>query len=106
MAARAGAGAAAGAAVVGRVRVRLVSLLRDAVGGARSVEVEVPADGIRLGELLEELFRRYPGLREVIRGLEERGLRVLYMVNGESADMGRVVRPGDDVVILPPASGG
>lgn len=107
MAARAGSGAAAaGAVAAGRVRVRLVSLLRDAVGGARSVEVEVPPEGVRLGELLEELFRRYPGLREVIRGLEERGLSVLYMVNGESADAGRLVRPGDDVVILPPASGG
>jgi len=107
MAARgAGAGAVAEAGVVGRVRVRLVSLLRDAVGGARSVEVEVPGEGMKLGELLEKLFRMYPRLREVIRGLEERGLNVVYMVNGESAGSEHVVRPGDELVVLPPASGG
>jgi MoaD family protein len=87
-----------------RVRVRLVSLLRDAVGKP-IVEVEVE-DGATLGRVVEELFKAYPKLGEIVRALERRGLEVVYMVNGRFSGFDERVREGDEVVLLPPASGG
>lgn len=98
-------GKAVEAVAAGKLRVRLVSLLRDAVGGRREVEVEVEGEAT-LGEVLEKLFERHPRLRGLIEELERRGLQVLYLVNGASASPGDRVRPGDVVTILPPASGG
>jgi MoaD family protein len=87
------------------IRVRLVSLLREAVGGAREVVIE--AEGERtLEEVLEDLFRRYPRLRSLIEELEQRDMNIVYMVNGSSAEPGARLRPGDVLTILPPASGG
>jgi len=87
-----------------RVRVRLVSLLREAVG-SRELELELE-DGATLGDLLEALYGRFPRLREIVEGLEKRGLNVLFMVNGSTAALGERLRDGDVVTILPPASGG
>ena len=87
-----------------RVRVRLVSLLRDAVGKP-VVELDVE-DGATLGRVLERLYSMYPKLREIVEGLERRGLEVVYMVNGRFTGFDEKVGEGDEVVILPPASGG
>ena len=89
-----------------RVRVRLVSLLREAVGGAREVELELPGGEASLDEVLRALFSRYPRLGELVKQLEERGLNIVYMVDGEAGDGSRRVRDGSTVTILPPASGG
>jgi len=89
----------------GTVRVRLVSLLRDAVEGRGELEVPVKGEAT-LSDVLGELFSRHPRLASLIRELEERGLNIVYMVNGRGAGPGDRVRPGDVVTILPPASGG
>jgi len=87
-----------------RVRVRLVSLLRDAVGKP-VVEVDVEGEPT-LGEVVKRLYEIYPRLREVVEGLEKRGLEVVYMVNGRFAGFDEKVGESDEVVVLPPASGG
>ncbi len=89
----------------GLVRVRLVSLLRDAVGGRGELEVPVKGEAT-LSDVLAELFSRYPKLESMIRELEQRGLNIVYMVNGRGAAPRDRVKPGDVVTILPPASGG
>lgn len=90
-----------------RVRVRLVSLLRDAVDGSASVELEIPGRSeASLGEVLEELYKRYPRLGRLVEELDRRGLTVVYTVNGQGAGPGDTVRDGDTVALLPPASGG
>ncbi len=87
-----------------QVRVRLVSLLREAVG-SRELEVELE-DGATLGDLLKVLYGKFPKLREVIESLGKRGLDVLFMVNGSTATPDKRLREGDVITILPPASGG
>ncbi len=89
-----------------RVRVKLVSLLRDAVDGAGEVVVEVDGDKAQLRDVLEKLYTSYPKLKKLIEGLGERGLGVVYMVNGQGVDLDAEVKDGDLVAILPPASGG
>lgn len=86
--------------------MRLVSLLREAVGGQQELELELGGDGATLGEVLEKLFARHPRLRSLVEELERRGMQVVYLVNGRSASRDTRVGPGDEVVLLPPASGG
>ena len=87
-----------------RVRVRLVSLLREAVG-ASEIAVEV-GDEATLHDVLEALFNKYPSLKRLVHDLEMRGLDVVYLVNGRFSGLDQLVRDGDEIVILPPASGG
>ncbi|BES81233.1 MoaD/ThiS family protein [Pyrodictium abyssi] len=89
-----------------RVKVRLVSLLREAVGGRRELELELESNSATLGDVLVKLFREYPRLKSLVEELEERGLAVLYTVNGRSASRDTMVSDGDEIAILPPASGG
>ncbi len=86
-----------------RVRVRLVSLLRDAVGGRSLVEVELPGSEASLEDVLRALYEQYPSLARLVEKLRERGLEVLAVLeNGREGG----VKEGDTVVLLPPASGG
>ncbi len=89
-----------------KVRVKLVSLLRDAVNGEGEVVVEINGEKARLRDVLEKLYSTYPRLKKLVEGLGERGLGVVYMVNGQGAELDAEVRDGDLVAILPPASGG
>jgi len=77
------------------VKVRLFAALRDAVGAAR-LEIEAPT----VGTLLDELSARY--------GPEfDRIMRVgTVVVNGETVGREHVLRPDDEVALLPPVSGG
>jgi molybdopterin converting factor small subunit len=82
------------------IRVRLPGALRDAVGGASQVD----ADGSNLGELLQNLTRRFPALRGRIfdaTGSIQRSVTVL--VNGEDVlDLDGLytdIHDADDVVI-------
>ena len=77
------------------MKVRLFAALRDAVGAAR-LEIEAPT----VGTLLDELSARY--------GPEfDRIMRVgTVVVNGETVGRDHVLRPDDEVALLPPVSGG
>jgi len=86
-----------------RVRVRLVSLLRDAVGGRSLVEVELPGSEASFEDVLKALYEQYPSLARLVEKLRERGLEIL-VVSEKGREGG--VKEGDTVVLLPPASGG
>jgi molybdopterin converting factor subunit 1 len=79
------------------VEVRLFAGARDAVGaGARTVSLP---DGATAGAVLAQLVREYPALARLARVAK-------LAVNGEYVDGDAPVRPGDEVAILPPVSGG
>jgi molybdopterin converting factor small subunit len=69
---------------------------------------EVEADGATIGELLEELDRRYPGFR--FRMIDEQNRMRPHMrvfVNGEQTfDMTRPLHANDAVQIVQALSGG
>ncbi len=77
------------------MKVRLFAALRDAVGAAR-LEIEAPT----VGTLLDELSARYGPEFDWI-------MRVgTVVVNGETVGRDHVLRPDDEVALLPPVSGG
>lgn len=81
-----------------KVRVLLFGAAADKAG---TRELELPADegATTLGELWASLSRRHPGLSSM-RG------SLAFAVNGEYASDEDPVRPGDEVAVLPPVSGG
>ncbi|ABG05469.1 molybdopterin converting factor, subunit 1 [Rubrobacter xylanophilus DSM 9941] len=80
-----------------KVRVLFFGAAADRAGAR---EVELPAEeGATLGELWASLSRRHPGLSPMRESLA-------FAVNGEYASEERPVRPGDEVAVLPPVSGG
>ncbi|HEY6238890.1 MAG TPA: MoaD/ThiS family protein [Thermoplasmata archaeon] len=83
----------------GRVRILFFSTAREAVGRA-SLARTVAAEGTRLGALVDALGLEFPRLRPVMRASR-------WVVNGEySSGRDALVRPGDEVAIHPPYSGG
>jgi molybdopterin converting factor subunit 1 len=77
--------------------VLLFAKLRDAAG-SEAVAVELPA-GATVADLRRRLADSYPGLA----GLLERSA---VAVNHDFADSTRPLRPGDEVAVIPPVSGG
>jgi molybdopterin synthase sulfur carrier subunit len=67
----------------------------------------VTADGTTVGELIDALDRRWPGLRDRLcdRGPTLREFINVY-VDGQPADLGSAVAPGSTVHILPAVAGG
>ncbi|QYJ15520.1 hypothetical protein Rxycam_01344 [Rubrobacter xylanophilus DSM 9941] len=80
-----------------KVRVLFFGAAADRAGVR---EVEIPAaEGVTLGELWAALARRHPNLSPMRESLA-------FAVNGEYASEEDPVRPGDEVAVLPPVSGG
>lgn len=89
------------------VEVRVPTMLQRLVGGARTVQ----AEGKTVGEVLDDLERRYPGLKERVIGedgeilrfvniyLNDEDIRYLQKLNTPVAD-------GDRLAILPALAGG
>ncbi len=77
--------------------------LRSYTGTAR-----VDAAGATLAELLDDLDRRYPGLRfRVVDEQDALRPHIRFFVNGEQVfDLGRALRPDDAVQIVQALSGG
>lgn len=89
------------------VRVRIPTPLRSVTKGAS----EVQASGATVGDLIHDLDRQYPGMRE--RLLEEGGAVRRFInvyVNEEDIRFlqgaGTAVKPGDEVAIVPAIAGG
>jgi molybdopterin converting factor small subunit len=81
------------------VRILLFATAREAVG-ASQVEREVPAGGEAIGSLVDRLVGEFPRLRPVARAAR-------FVRNGEYVRGAKVrVRPGDEIAIHPPYSGG
>ncbi|MEP1123648.1 MAG: MoaD/ThiS family protein [Ilumatobacter sp.] len=86
------------------MKVRIPTPLRSYTGGAS----EVDADGATLAELIDDLDRRYPGLR--FRVIDEQGrLRQhmrLFVNRAMEHDLGDPLAPTDEVVLMQALSGG
>jgi sulfur-carrier protein len=92
-----------------QVTFRIPGPLLPLAGGAS--EVRVDAAGPTLGDALDALWQRHPGLRD--RVLDERGVlrrHVNVFVGRESArdtgGLGTVLSPTDEIAIIPAVSGG
>ncbi len=88
------------------IEVQIPTILRPYTDGARAVE----AKGGTLGELVEDLESRHPGLRE--RLVEDGGLRRfvnVYLNDEDVRFLGGLDTPvsdGDTVTVLPAVAGG
>ena len=86
------------------MKVRIPTPLRSYTGQ----QAEVEADGSTLAELLDDLDRRYPGIR--FRMVDEQGRVRRHMrvfVNSEAADdLDAAITETDEVVIMQALSGG
>jgi len=69
---------------------------------------EVEAHGATIGELLDDLDRRYPGLRfRVIDEQDKMRPHMRFFVNGVQVfDMARALVPSDEIQIVQALSGG
>jgi len=86
------------------MNVRVPSNLADYTNDARVVE----ARGGTLGEALEDLDRRYPGIRFRIVSEQDRIRRhIKIFVNQDQArDLGASLAPDDEIMIVAALSGG
>ena len=79
------------------ISVRLFAGLRDMVG-ARSIRLDLP-EGATIGDLRERVGQDYPAVRPFLTTL-------VCAVDEEYVPSSHVLRPGDDVALIPPVSGG
>jgi molybdopterin synthase sulfur carrier subunit len=86
--------------------VRLAPVLRSAAGGSKLVAVE----GSTLGEVLSNLYRRYPALKDQIQPEQELSRFVNVYVNDQDVrylqGLDTAVGPSDTVTLLPAMAGG
>ena len=86
--------------------VRIPTPLRTLTGGAD----EVPANGGTVGEVIEDLEKRHPGLRD--RLLDEKGVRrFINIYVGEedvrfTGGLATELKAGDQISIVPAIAGG
>ena len=93
------------------VRVRIPGPLRELVGGAATVDVDIPADDATVAQVLDALAAQHPALERRVR--DERGRRrahVNLFVGADNIrdldDLSSVVVHGAEVSIIPAISGG
>ncbi len=80
-----------------KVKVKFFAILRERAGAAEiSKEIR---DGSTITELWEELQREYPKLAAP-------GFRILYAVNQNYVTPDQTLTDNDEVVFIPPVSGG
>jgi molybdopterin synthase sulfur carrier subunit len=79
------------------VTVRLFAAYRETVG-RNEISIEAP-DRARVWWLVDEVVRRHPELNGRLR-------RAAYAVNRDHVGPERVLSDGDEVVFIPPVSGG
>jgi molybdopterin converting factor subunit 1 len=80
-----------------KVRVKFFAILRERVG-ASEVLKEV-ADGSTVADLWRQLQKEYPKL-------DVPGIRLLYAVNQDYVGVDYKLKDKDEVVFVPPVSGG
>lgn len=80
-----------------KVSIKLFAILRERAGTAELTK-ELK-EGSTVADLWEALQRDYPKLAVP-------GIRLLYAVNQEYVTTDRVLKDSDEVVFIPPVSGG
>ena len=78
-----------------KVKLKLFAYLRETLG-LREEEIDV-IHGAKVGDLWDRFKYIIPG---------DKNFRVLFAVNGEYAKEDRELKEGDEVVFIPPVSGG
>jgi len=81
-----------------RIQVVFYGGLKQDVG-AKFQPLDIPQEGLTVGELAEVLRERYPVL-------QPRLSTVAYVVNDEIVSPEYVLHDGDEAAVLPPVSGG
>lgn len=80
-----------------KVRVKFFAILRERAGtNAAAVEIE---EGSTVADLWRELQSQYPKLAVP-------GIRLLYAVNQNYVGLDHELKQDDEVVFIPPVSGG
>jgi molybdopterin converting factor subunit 1 len=79
------------------VKVKYFATIRDIVGSGENT-LQLPA-GTTVGSLVRILSDRYAGVRPWAPYLR-------VAINRTYADVGTEIRPGDEVAVIPPVSGG
>ncbi len=80
-----------------KVKVKFFAALRERVGSSE-ITKEI-GEGSTVGELWQTLQRDYPKLAPI-------NTTLLYAVNRDYVSTSRVLQDGDEVVFVPPVSGG
>ena len=80
-----------------RVRIKFFAILRERAG-ASEVSKEV-AEGSTVADLWRQLQKEYPKL-------DVPGIRLLYAVNQNYVGLDHKLADNDEVVFIPPVSGG
>ena len=80
-----------------QVKVKLFATLRERVG--KSELLQEMRDGSTIGDLWKVLQEEYTALSAI-------DIKLLYAVNSDYVDPNYVLREGDEVVFMPPVSGG
>ena len=79
------------------LEVRFFALYRERAG-QNACPVQLP-EGATVAELTSEVRRRFPGLAPA-------QVQIVVAVNSDYAEPDLVLRPGDEVCLIPPVSGG
>jgi sulfur-carrier protein len=86
--------------------VRLAPVLRSSVGGSK----QVSAEGSNLGEVLTDLYKRYPALKEQIQPEADLSRFVNVYINDQDVrflqGLQTSVGPTDIIQLLPAMAGG
>ncbi|HZU69693.1 MAG TPA: MoaD/ThiS family protein [Ktedonobacteraceae bacterium] len=87
--------------------VRLAPVLRASVGGSK----QVSAEGNTLTEVLNDLYRRFPALKEQIQPEDQLSRYINIYVNDQDVrflqgGLETSVGPNDTVILLPAMAGG
>lgn len=86
--------------------VRLAPVLRSAVGGSK----QVSAEGSSLSEVLADLYKRFPALKEQIQPEGDLSRFVNVYINDQDArflqGLETSVGPSDTIQLLPAMAGG
>ena len=79
------------------LKVRLFALYRERAG-TREFSIEMPA-GATVADLTDAVRVRYPRLAPP-------EVKIVVAVNADYAEPEDVLKPGDDICLIPPVSGG
>ncbi len=81
-----------------KVLLRTFSIISDII---KDGTVLVINDGLKISDFINFLLQKFEGLKSLF---EE--FKPIVMVNGRIIDENYIIRDGDEIAILPPASGG
>ncbi len=80
------------------VKIKFFSLYSDVAGPETTLELPSKTS---LSDLINRVVEKYPGLHRLFETVKP-----LVLVNGEKVNSNYMLKDGDEVAFIPPASGG